>query len=164
MLRILPLLLMLALTIYAFIDCLNTPEEDVRVLPKPIWAMLILLLGTALIGPVAWLVAGKVRHGAGGGAEDGSFGPRGEQREPRGDRRGQRFVAPDDNPDFLKSLGEETRRRGQDHGRPEQPEQRQPQQGQEPQEPEPQEPEQRQDPRDEKRDERRGRDEDASES
>ncbi|MDH6225654.1 MULTISPECIES: PLDc N-terminal domain-containing protein [Streptomyces] len=105
MLRILPLLLVLALTIYAFIDCLNTPEEDVRVLPKPVWALLILLLGTALIGPVAWLIAGKVRHGGGGGgAEDGS--PR-----PRGGQRRQRFVAPDDNPDFLKSLGDETRRR-----------------------------------------------------
>ncbi|WP_151771866.1 PLD nuclease N-terminal domain-containing protein [Streptomyces abyssomicinicus] len=106
MLRILPLLLVLALTIYAFIDCLNTPEEDVRVLPKPVWALVILLLGTALIGPVAWLIAGKVRHGAGGGAgaEDGS--PR-----PRGGQRRQRFVAPDDNPDFLKSLGDETRRK-----------------------------------------------------
>ncbi|MEU3556421.1 PLD nuclease N-terminal domain-containing protein [Streptomyces fragilis] len=140
MLRILPLLLVLALTIYAFIDCLNTPEEDVRVLPKPIWAMLILLLGTALIGPVAWLVAGKVRHG--GGAEEGSFGPRGGQRGgPRGGQRRQRFVAPDDNPDFLKSLGEETRRRGKDG---EEPGQR----------------DQREDPRDE----RRGRDEDAPES
>ncbi|MFE5212451.1 PLD nuclease N-terminal domain-containing protein [Streptomyces sp. NPDC056600] len=139
MLRILPLLLVLALTIYAFIDCLNTPEEDVRVLPKPIWAMLILLLGTALIGPVAWLVAGKVRHG---GANDGAFGPRGEQRGgSRGGQRRQRFVAPDDNPDFLKSLGEETRRRGKDDE-------------------DPQQPDRREDPRDE----RRGRDEDAPES
>jgi hypothetical protein len=104
MLRILPLLLILALTIYAFIDCLNTPEEDVRVLPKPVWALVILLLGTALIGPVAWLVAGKVRHGAGGGAAGGPSRPRGGQRR-------QRFVAPDDNPDFLKSLGDETRRK-----------------------------------------------------
>lgn len=143
MLRILPLLLVLALTIYAFIDCLNTPEEDVRVLPKPIWAMLILLLGTALIGPVAWLVAGKVRHG--GGAQSGSFGPRGEQRGgPRGGQRRQRFVAPDDNPDFLKSLGEETRRRDKDGEGTEQPRQR----------------DQQEDPRDE----RRGRDEDAPES
>jgi hypothetical protein len=144
MLRILPLLLVLALTIYAFIDCLNTPEEDVRVLPKPIWAMLILLLGTALIGPVAWLVAGKVRHG--GGAQDGSFGPRGGQQRggPRGGQRRQRFVAPDDNPDFLKSLGEETRRRGTDREKPKPSEK----------------PEQHED----RRDEQRGRDEDAPES
>ncbi|MET8578017.1 PLD nuclease N-terminal domain-containing protein [Streptomyces sp. NPDC005012] len=101
MLRILPLLLVLALTIYAFIDCLNTPEEDVRVLPKPVWALVILLLGTALIGPVAWLVAGKVRHGA--GAEGRSPGMRGGRR--------RRFVAPDDNPDFLKSLGDESRKK-----------------------------------------------------
>jgi len=95
MLRYLPLLLMLALWIYAFVDCLNTPEEEVRGLPKVAWVIVILLFGEVLVGPVAWLVAGKRRRGATAGAADG----------------GGRWVAPDDNPEFLKSLGEDGKKR-----------------------------------------------------
>ncbi|MFJ3235507.1 PLD nuclease N-terminal domain-containing protein [Streptomyces sp. NPDC086787] len=83
MLRYLPFLLILALWIYAFVDCLNTPEDEVRHLPKVAWVIIILLFGEVLVGPVAWLFAGKVRR-------------------PR-----QTWVAPDDNPEFLKSLGED---------------------------------------------------------
>ncbi|WP_460068421.1 PLD nuclease N-terminal domain-containing protein [Streptomyces sp. YKOK-I1] len=94
MLRYLPFLLVLALWIYAFIDCLNTPEEEVRGLPKVVWVLIILLFGEVLVGPVAWLVAGKVRGGpAGGGAAGGG-----------------KWVAPDDNPEFLKSLKDEKAR------------------------------------------------------
>lgn len=74
MLRYLPFLLVLALWIYAFIDCLNTPEEQVRGLPKVVWVIIILLFGEVLVGPVAWLVAGKQRHGAAGGAASDSPG------------------------------------------------------------------------------------------
>ncbi|WP_314223475.1 PLD nuclease N-terminal domain-containing protein [Streptomyces zaehneri] len=96
MLRYLPFLLVLALWIYAFIDCLNTPEEEVRGLPKVIWVIIILLFGEVLVGPVAWLVAGKARRApVGGGTQAES--PRGRRAE---------WVAPDDNPEFLKSLKE----------------------------------------------------------
>ena len=92
MLRYLPFLLVLALWIYAFVDCLNTPEEEVRHLPKVVWVIVVLLFGEVLVGPVAWLITGKVRGGA-----DGSTGP-----ARRGGSDG--WVAPDDNPEFLKSL------------------------------------------------------------
>ncbi|WP_030576991.1 MULTISPECIES: PLD nuclease N-terminal domain-containing protein [Streptomyces] len=82
----------LALTIYAFIDCLNTSEEDTKHLPKIAWVFIILLFW--IVGPVVWLVAGKARHNGAGGA-----GPSSWQRARR-----QQWVAPDDNPDFLKSL------------------------------------------------------------
>ncbi len=85
MLRYLPVLLVLALWIYAFIDCLNTPEEDVKHLPKVVWVIIVLLFSP--LGPIAWLIAGKKRH-----APAGSGGRRGG------------WVAPDDNPEFLKSL------------------------------------------------------------
>lgn len=86
MLRALIFLLPLALTIYAFIDCLNTPEDEVKHLPKVAWVFIILLFW--IVGPIVWLAAGKVRQG------------------PAGRRPG--WVAPDDNPDFLKSLKDES--------------------------------------------------------
>lgn len=91
MLRYLAILLVLAVWIYAFIDCLNTPEKEVRKLPKVVWVIIILLFGQALLlGPVAWFAVGRPRRNAPYGAT-------------RPDER--RWVAPDDNPDFLKSLG-----------------------------------------------------------
>jgi hypothetical protein len=103
MLRYLPFLLVLALWIYAFIDCLNTPEEQVRGLPKVVWVIIILLFGEVLVGPVAWLVAGKQRGAPAGGTTPGPFssGHRNHRTE---------FVAPDDNPEFLKSLKEENKK------------------------------------------------------
>jgi len=97
MLRYLPFLLVLALWIYAFIDCLNTPEEEVRGLPKVVWVIIILLFGEVLVGPIAWLVAGKVRHAPAGGSTPSEW-----HRNHR-----TTFVAPDDNPEFLQSLREE---------------------------------------------------------
>lgn len=93
MLRYLPFLLVLALWIYAFIDCLNTPEEEVRGLPKVVWVIIILLFGEVLVGPVAWLVAGRARRGGPAGAAASGW------RRDRG-----AYVAPDDNPEFLDSL------------------------------------------------------------
>ncbi|GHH78151.1 hypothetical protein GCM10018793_27910 [Streptomyces sulfonofaciens] len=98
MLRYVPYLLVLALWVYAFIDCLTTDEEEVRHLPKVVWIIIVLLFGEVLIGPIAWLVAGRHR----GPRPAGGATPSQWHR----DRRGQ-FVAPDDNPEFLKSLKEE---------------------------------------------------------
>ncbi|MCX4549050.1 PLD nuclease N-terminal domain-containing protein [Streptomyces sp. NBC_01387] len=100
MLRYLPFLLVLALWIYAFIDCLNTPEEEVRGLPKVIWVIIILLFGEVLVGPIAWIVAGKQRRGPGAGSTPAEW------------HRNQRttWTAPDDNPEFLKSLKEENKK------------------------------------------------------
>ncbi|MGI5402158.1 PLD nuclease N-terminal domain-containing protein [Streptomyces sp. CA-135486] len=100
MLRYLPFLLILALWIYAFIDCLNTPEEEVRHLPKVAWVIIVLLFGEVLIGPIAWLVAGRARRTPSGGSTPSEW------------HRNQRteWVAPDDNPDFLKSLKDENKK------------------------------------------------------
>lgn len=90
--RALMFIVPLALMIYAFIDCLNTSEEDTRHLPKVAWVFIILLFW--VVGSIGWLFAGKVRHNAAGGT-----GPSSWQRGRR-----PQWVAPDDNPDFLKSL------------------------------------------------------------
>ena len=84
MIRYLPYLLMLALWIYAFIDCLLTPEEEVRHLPKVAWVLIVLFFGEVFLGPVAWIAVGRNRR-----------------RAPE-----RRMVPPDDNPEFLRSLGE----------------------------------------------------------
>ncbi|MFJ3720462.1 PLD nuclease N-terminal domain-containing protein [Streptomyces sp. NPDC090057] len=93
MLRYLPVLLVLALWIYAFVDCLNAPEEEVRHLPKGVWLLIVLLFGWVLVGPVAWLITGRVRQPAAANS-----GTPAERRPDSG------WVAPDDNPEFLKSL------------------------------------------------------------
>ncbi|MFH8795792.1 PLDc N-terminal domain-containing protein [Streptomyces sp. NPDC017941] len=90
MLRYLPFLLVLAVWIYAFIDVLNTPEKEVRHLPKVVWVIIVLLFGEVLLGPIAWFATGKKRRPAGGGG-----------------RRAGGWVAPDDNPDFLKGLNKD---------------------------------------------------------
>lgn len=96
MLRLLPTVLILAVWIYAFIDCLNTPENEVRKLPKPAWVFIIVLFGSVLFGPIAWFLAGRPRRNA----------PYGATRPAE-----RRWVAPDDNPDFLKSINERGRQR-----------------------------------------------------
>ncbi|MGW7520382.1 PLD nuclease N-terminal domain-containing protein [Streptomyces sp. NPDC054796] len=96
MLRYLPFLLILAVWIYAFIDCLNTPEKEVRKLPKVVWVIIILLFGQVLLGPIAWFAVGRPRKNAPYGAT-----------KPQE----RRWVAPDDNPDFLKSLGDDKTKR-----------------------------------------------------
>ncbi|MET9115939.1 PLD nuclease N-terminal domain-containing protein [Streptomyces longwoodensis] len=98
MFRLLMYLVPLALTIFAFIDCLNTPEDEARHLPKIAWVFIILLFW--IVGPIAWLAAGKVRSVPAGG------------RTPSEWHRNHRpqYVAPDDNPEFLKSLAEENKR------------------------------------------------------
>ncbi|MET8982754.1 PLDc N-terminal domain-containing protein [Streptomyces sp. NPDC004539] len=98
MLRLLLFLVPLALMIFAFIDCLNTPEDEVRHLPKVAWVFIILLF--PLAGSIAWLVTGKVRTAAAGGRSPSDW--------QRGERRA--WVAPDDNPEFLNSLKEENKK------------------------------------------------------
>ncbi|MFJ4097572.1 PLD nuclease N-terminal domain-containing protein [Kitasatospora sp. NPDC089913] len=97
MLRILTFVLPLALWVWAFIDCLTTPEDEVKHLPKVVWVIIVLLF--PLVGSIAWLVAGKQRGAprtapAGGGADGRAYAARPDGRP----------LAPDDNPEFLASL------------------------------------------------------------
>lgn len=94
MLRVLMFLVPLALSVYAFIDCISTKEDDIRHMPKPLWAILVLVF--PLVGSISWLIAGKKRSPA----AEGWSGVRDQ-------RQRQRWVAPDDNPEFLKSLNED---------------------------------------------------------
>ncbi|MFJ1753092.1 PLD nuclease N-terminal domain-containing protein [Kitasatospora sp. NPDC088134] len=96
MLRIVPVVALLALWVWAFIDCLTTPEDEVRHLPKVVWVIVVLFF--PLLGSIAWLVAGKDRT------------RRRRVPWPSGPTAGYpeyerpRPLAPDDDPEFLASL------------------------------------------------------------
>jgi hypothetical protein len=82
------------LAIYALVDCIQTDEGQVRGLPKLGWIALIVLV--AVVGPVAWLIAGRPRTG---GSRIALPGTRGPASQP------PRTLAPDDDPEFLGRLG-----------------------------------------------------------
>ena len=83
MMRVLPVLLLLGLVVYALVDCLQTPSRDVRSASKPLWLAVIVLV--PVVGAAGWLLLGRRRP----------TGRAGSRRRP---------LAPDDDPDFLRSL------------------------------------------------------------
>ena len=91
----------LGLYIYAMLDLVRAPSAQVRLLPKWLWAIVVLFI--FLFGPLMWLALGRPRAeyppggGDGGGGGSGGRGP-----GPRGP------VAPDDDPEFLKRLDEQS--------------------------------------------------------
>ena len=94
MLKVLLYALPIILAIYALVDLVQTPDEDVQGLPKLLWVVLIVLIW--VIGPAAWLIAGK----------RGRTFPLNLSPRPAGGPSGPpRQVAPDDDPDFLRGLG-----------------------------------------------------------
>ncbi|MFE4359969.1 MULTISPECIES: PLD nuclease N-terminal domain-containing protein [Streptomycetaceae] len=99
---LLTIILPLALWVWAFVDCLTTPEDEVKHLPKVVWVLIVLLFPP--LGPIAWLIAGKQRgflRAAPAGAHPGYPA---DDRAGRPAARGGRPLAPDDDPEFLASL------------------------------------------------------------
>ena len=92
MIRLLPWLLTIAVTVYAVVDCIQTEDAQVRGLPKLLWLLLILLF--PIVGAIAWFIAGRPQRGAAGRGPAGR-GPTHRPPPPRG---------PDDDPDFLRRL------------------------------------------------------------
>lgn len=78
---LLPLaLLLIAFWVYSIVDCALQPPTRHRGVSKPVWLLIVVLL--PVVGGVMWLVVGRARP-----------------------QRQNTFRAPDDNPDFLGSLG-----------------------------------------------------------
>lgn len=88
MLRVLGVLFLVALYIYFILDVLRTPRGETRSLPKYVWLLLVILI--PLLGGLIWLALGRVWRAPGS-----RFGR----------RRGP--LAPDDDPKFLKQLGDD---------------------------------------------------------
>src|SRR4051794_29081898 len=94
MLKILIYAMPLFLAVFALVDLVQTKDEDVQGLPKLVWVLLIVLIW--VVGPVAWLLAGRR-----GRNPLGNFlPPRVEGPDP-GRRQS---MAPDDDSDFLRGL------------------------------------------------------------
>ena len=98
-----------ALWVFCLVEVIQTPEGEVRNLPKTPWLLIVLLFPFA--GSVAWLVAGR--------PSTGSRRPRAYEREtpayPEYDRPGRAAaVDPGKDDEFLKQVrerAEEQRRR-----------------------------------------------------
>ena len=60
MTRLLPLIVILAISVYAFVDCARTPQESIQKFPKWAWILAILVAPFA-IGGIAWLLIGRSR-------------------------------------------------------------------------------------------------------
>lgn len=105
--RLLPVVLALGLTIYALLDVVRTPEDEISHLPKPWWVVAVLLV--PVLGPVAWLAVGRSRsQGAPtwlerlGSRAAGSTPP--PRRPTRPTPPPRTPLAPDDDPEFLSRL------------------------------------------------------------
>ena len=97
MLKVVGAILLVAVYIDCIIDVLRTPTDRTRTLPR--WLWLVLVIFVPVVGSLLWLVLGRIWQIPGAGR-----------------RRGP--VAPDDDPNFLKKLGDDAwsqrmqRRRG----------------------------------------------------
>ncbi|MEU6078311.1 PLD nuclease N-terminal domain-containing protein [Micromonospora sp. NPDC047074] len=95
----------IVLAVCALISCLSAEEGEIKALPRIAWVLIILFF--PLLGSLAWFAAGRERTAGGpaGGAPKGRLLPGRERPRP---------VAPDDDPEFLRSLGERSRREDQE--------------------------------------------------
>jgi len=84
--RFLPVILLLVLAIYSWVEIAQSDPRQVRMAPRALWAMVVFV---PLIGPVAWLTLGR---------------PNGTEVKQRTPRPRPRTVGPDDDPDFLRGL------------------------------------------------------------
>ncbi|MEV7328807.1 PLD nuclease N-terminal domain-containing protein [Micromonospora sp. NPDC093244] len=100
-LGVLLFLVQIVLAVCALISCLSAEEGQIRTLPRIAWVLIILFF--PLVGSIAWFVAGR---------EPGTRGTR-----PTGGgtvERPRRPLAPDDDPEFLRSVQERAQQQDQE--------------------------------------------------
>ncbi len=84
--RFLPWVLVIVLYVYCWIEIWQSDPREVRQLSRGVWALFVAI---PLFGAVAWLTVGR---------------PNGTTVTPTPRRPQPRPIAPDDDPDFLRSL------------------------------------------------------------
>lgn len=80
MVRTVPVLIEIALLVYCLIDAIQSPEIEIRNLPKWTWIILIVIL--PLIGSITWLVAGRPVRAASSAWRPGAGFPEQERPAP----------------------------------------------------------------------------------
>ena len=87
------LLALVGAGVYAAVECIQTPDDEVRGIPKLAWIFLILLFTLPMpLGPLAWFLGGRPRRNSASPGLGFRFG-------------GGTQVPPDDDPEFLRGLG-----------------------------------------------------------
>jgi Phospholipase_D-nuclease N-terminal len=94
--RFLPYAVVIVLWVYCWVEIAQSEPSDVRQLPRGLWALVVVV---PLFGAAAWLAFGR---------------PNGTQQPQPVPRAQPRTLAPDDDPEFLRSL----RRPPPEEGRP----------------------------------------------
>jgi hypothetical protein len=84
--RYLPAILMIVIAIYSWVEIAMSDASQVRQLPRWVWALVVFV---PLVGALGWLVLGR---------------PNGTEVVHVAAKPKPRVVAPDDDPDFLRSL------------------------------------------------------------
>ncbi|MEV4494223.1 PLD nuclease N-terminal domain-containing protein [Micromonospora arborensis] len=101
-LYVLLFLVQIVLAVCALISCLSAEEGQIRSLPRIVWVLIILFF--PLVGSIAWFVAGREpSSGAGKGWSGGTA-----------QRQQHRPVAPDDDPEFLRSMQDRAKQQDQE--------------------------------------------------
>lgn len=80
MLRVLPFIIELALLVFCLIDAIQSPEGEIRNLPK--WAWIVLILIFPIVGGIAWLVVGRPTRTRSDGWAPGAGFPEYERPAP----------------------------------------------------------------------------------
>lgn len=117
--RVIPFILVLAVTIYAIIDCARTPKESLPgPIPKVIWLIGIILL--APLGGLVWIVVSRVSRAE----AQGEFKPtlwsspdvspefqKFHRPDPEDELQQEIQNAPDNDPEYLFRIEREIQRR-----------------------------------------------------
>ena len=84
--RFLVYIVPIVLLVYCWVEIAQSDPRQVRQLPRGLWALVVLI---PFAGPLGWLVFGR---------------PNGEEAVRAAPQPRPRVVAPDDDPEFLRSL------------------------------------------------------------
>lgn len=99
-LYVLLFLVQIVLAVCALISCLSAEEGTIRALPRIAWVLIILFF--PLVGSIAWFVAGREPGARASGPAGGTV------------ERPRRPLAPDDDPEFLRSVQERAKQQDQE--------------------------------------------------
>lgn len=107
--RLFLMVFVIALALYALIDCVRTPEEDMPAhMPKHLWITLILMFSTIVLGPLAWIITSRVSAAEQrGGQLSGGLWSAEKGVDLHLSRHASAPAAPDDDPEFLRKLDEQ---------------------------------------------------------